>query len=83
MNGQIRPLESPMSQEPHELTASELSALFASRDLSPVEVTEACLGRIEALDAEVNAFCYVDAESSRAQAEASEARWLAGEPRSP
>jgi aspartyl-tRNA(Asn)/glutamyl-tRNA(Gln) amidotransferase subunit A len=72
-----------MSKEPHELTASEMSALFASRDLSPVEVTEACLDRIEALDAEVNAFCYVDAETSKAQAEMSEARWLAGEPLSP
>ena len=72
-----------MSQEPHELTASEMSALFASRDLSPVEVTEACLGRIAALDAEVNAFCYIDAETSTAMAEQSEARWLAGEPLSP
>jgi aspartyl-tRNA(Asn)/glutamyl-tRNA(Gln) amidotransferase subunit A len=72
-----------MSKEPHELAASELSALFASRELSPVEVTEACLGRIEALDSEINSFCYLDAETSRAQAEASETRWLAGEPLSP
>ncbi|MBL6851928.1 MAG: amidase [Alphaproteobacteria bacterium] len=72
-----------MAKEPHEMTASELSALFASRDISPVEVTEACLTRIEGLDAGINAFCHMDPETSRAQAEASEARWLAGEPLSP
>ena len=65
------------------MTASELSALFASRDLSPLEVTEGCIARIEALDAEINAFCHMDAEASRAMAEESEARWLAGEPLSP
>ncbi len=72
-----------MSKEPHELTASEMSALFASRELSPVEVTEACLGRIEALDAEINAFCHMDPEASRTMAEASEARWMEGDPLSP
>lgn len=72
-----------MSKEPHEMTASELSAVFASRDLSPVEVAESSFGRIEALDAHVNAFCHIDTGASMAMAEASEARWLAGEPLSP
>ena len=72
-----------MTKEPHELTASELSALFASRELSPVEVAESCLGRIEALDAQINAFCHIDAHTSLKMAEASEARWLEGEPLSP
>ncbi|HEY0105030.1 MAG TPA: amidase [Rhizomicrobium sp.] len=72
-----------MSKEPHDLTASEMSALFASRALSPVEVTEACLGRIEALDAQINAFCHCDPHASMAMAEASEARWLEGAPLSP
>src|ERR1043165_7481164 len=67
-------------KEPHELTAAELSTAFANRDLSPVEVTEACLARIEALDAEINAFCLVDADVSRRQAEESEQRWLEGAP---
>jgi aspartyl-tRNA(Asn)/glutamyl-tRNA(Gln) amidotransferase subunit A len=70
-------------KSPHELTAAELSAAFASRELSPVEVTEACLGRIEALDAEINAFCLVDPEASRKQAQDSEQRWLEGDPLSP
>src|SRR6185503_6526626 len=72
-----------MANEPHEMTASELSAQFQTRDLSPVEVTDGCLARIEALDAEINSFCLVDGDASRAMAEASEARWLAGEPLSP
>ena len=65
------------------MSAAELSALFRSRDLSPVEVTEASLTRIEAFDAELNSFCYMDPDASRAMAEASEARWLAGDPLSP
>src|SRR6476619_5649904 len=72
-----------MTKEPHELSAAELSTAFAGRDLSPVEVTEACLARIEALDAEINAFCLVDPESSQRQAEASEQRWMEGAPLSP
>ncbi len=72
-----------MSEEIHELTAAELSTAFASRGLSPVEVTEACLARIDALDAEINAFCLVDPKISRAQAEASEQRWTESAPLSP
>jgi aspartyl-tRNA(Asn)/glutamyl-tRNA(Gln) amidotransferase subunit A len=69
--------------EPHEMAAAELSAAYASKELSPVEVIEALLGRIEGLDAEVNAFCLIDAPTTLKQAEASEERWLAGEPLSP
>jgi aspartyl-tRNA(Asn)/glutamyl-tRNA(Gln) amidotransferase subunit A len=69
--------------EPHEMTAAELSRAFHDGDLSPVEAAQACLARIEALDSEINAFCLVDANVAMAQAEASEARWAAGEPLSP
>ncbi len=69
--------------EPHEMTAADLSAAYGTKELSPVEVTEALLGRIEALDAQVNAFCLIDAPTTLKQAEASQARWLAGEPLSP
>src|ERR1700761_5823161 len=69
--------------EPHEMTAAELSRAFHDGDLSPVEVTEACLARIEALDSQINAFCLIDAETSRTQAEASEKRWAEGDPLSP
>ena len=66
--------------EPHEMTAAELSAAYASKELSPVEVTETLLGRIEALDAQVNAFCLIDAPATLAQAEASQERWMVGAP---
>jgi aspartyl-tRNA(Asn)/glutamyl-tRNA(Gln) amidotransferase subunit A len=69
--------------EPHEMSAAELSAAYASKELSPVEVTEALLGRIEALDAQINAFCLIDAPATLAQAEASEGRWMAGAALSP
>jgi aspartyl-tRNA(Asn)/glutamyl-tRNA(Gln) amidotransferase subunit A len=69
--------------EPHEMTAAELSRAFRDGGLSPVEVTEACLTRIEALDSRINAFCLIDAETTRAQAEASEKRWAQGDPLSP
>jgi len=69
--------------EPHEMTAADLSAAYGTKELSPVEVTEALLGRIEALDAQVNAFCLIDAPTTLKQAEESEARWMAGEPLSP
>jgi Asp-tRNA(Asn)/Glu-tRNA(Gln) amidotransferase A subunit family amidase len=52
--------------------ASELAALVAARVLSPVEVIDAFLERIEVLDPAINAFCLVAAESARAQAVAAE-----------
>ena len=33
-----------MSKDLHELSASELSEAYKSRDISPVEVTQSCLG---------------------------------------
>jgi aspartyl-tRNA(Asn)/glutamyl-tRNA(Gln) amidotransferase subunit A len=72
-----------MATEPHELSAAELSRAFHDGDLSPVEVAQSCLARIEALDSEINSFCLVDAETSLAQAEASEKRWQEGDPLSP
>jgi aspartyl-tRNA(Asn)/glutamyl-tRNA(Gln) amidotransferase subunit A len=63
-----------------DLTATEMLAAFASGELSPVEVTEATLRRIDEADGAVNAFCLVDAEHALARARASEQRWSRGEP---
>ncbi len=60
------------------LSAQALVAGYASRAFSPVEVTTACLAKIERLNPVYNAFCLVDAEGALAQARASTARWLAG-----
>jgi aspartyl-tRNA(Asn)/glutamyl-tRNA(Gln) amidotransferase subunit A len=69
--------------ELHWLSAKELALEFSRRALSPVEAAEWHLGRIEALDAKVNAFCLVDRDAALAQAEAAEARFAAGEPLGP
>src|SRR5580704_12635270 len=69
-----------MSKEPHEMSAAELFTAYELRELSPVEVAEYCLGRIEALDSETNAFCLTDAESTMRAAEEAETRWSAGAP---
>lgn len=61
-------------------SAFELIALYRAKRASPVEVTRACLARIEALDPTLNAFCIVDAERALRAARESEARWMRGAP---
>jgi aspartyl-tRNA(Asn)/glutamyl-tRNA(Gln) amidotransferase subunit A len=65
--------------DPADLSAAELLAAYAGRSLSPVEVTEAVIGRIEASEPRLNALFAYDPVGARAAAKASEARWLAGE----
>lgn len=67
----------------HWMSAKEMALHFSRRDLSPVEVAEWHLGRIEALDSKINAFCLVDRDTTIAQAEASEERFREGEPLGP
>ncbi len=62
------------------LSATELVALYRAKQLSPVEATEAALGRIRKHDGELNAFCLVDEKSAQASAKESEARWQKGAP---
>jgi len=63
---------------PHHRTAAELSAAYAAGTVSPIEVTEAILARIDAWEARLNAMYLVDRAGARATAEASAARWRAG-----
>lgn len=64
-------------------TATELLAMYADRSASPVEVTDAVLARIEAVDPTINAFCLVAADEARAAAAASEIRWQREDPVGP
>lgn len=57
------------------MRAAELIALYRSGAISPVEVTQAVLARIDAVDAKLNAFCLVDAEAGLHNARLSEQRW--------
>ncbi|MFQ5913768.1 MAG: amidase [Nitrospinota bacterium] len=54
------------------LTVSELASRIRRGDLSPVEITEACLARIESLDGKLNAFIAVTAEEARRAARQAE-----------
>lgn len=62
------------------LDAVELVRRYQSKELSPVETTEAVLRRVDEADSKVNAFCLVDPERALASARASEARWQRSEP---
>ncbi|MBB4782342.1 Asp-tRNA(Asn)/Glu-tRNA(Gln) amidotransferase subunit GatA [Streptomyces rapamycinicus] len=61
------------------LTAAEIAARIASGEVTAVEVTEAHLARIEAVDEKVHAFLYVDREGALAQARAVDAKRERGE----
>ena len=63
------------------LTIAEGSRLIARRELSPVELAEACLSRIEALDGQLDSFVTVTAERARADAKEAEAAIMASGPR--
>ncbi len=59
-------------------TAVDLAALVASGEASAVEVTQAHLDRIEAVDTAVHAFLHVDAEGALAAAAAVDAKRASG-----
>ena len=56
----------------HDLTVVELAAAVRRRELSPVEITDHYLRRIEARNADVGAFFTVTADAARDQAAAAE-----------
>lgn len=62
-----------------ERSAVELRDLIARRQLSPVELMDACIARIEALNAGVNAIAATDFERARAAARAAEAAVMRGD----
>ena len=61
-------------------SAQELTALYRTGKLSPVEMATTLLARLDALEPKINAFCVVDRDGALAAARASEARWRAGKP---
>lgn len=66
-----------------DLSAADLSVAYARGDLSPVEVTEAVLARIEACEPRVNAMYLVSRGQALAAAREAERRWRGGAPASP
>ena len=64
----------------YELSALQLLERYRDRALSPVEVTQAVLARIERWEPHIHATYGLDAEAALASARASEARWAQGKP---
>lgn len=67
----------------HTLTIHQAHELLKNKEVTSVELTEAVLGRIKAVDNKVKAFVTVTADRALAAAEAADARIKAGEDISP
>jgi aspartyl-tRNA(Asn)/glutamyl-tRNA(Gln) amidotransferase subunit A len=65
------------------MTATELLALYRSRQASPNEATQAVLSRIDRLNPVLNAFCHLAPDEALASAAASTERWARNEPCGP
>jgi aspartyl-tRNA(Asn)/glutamyl-tRNA(Gln) amidotransferase subunit A len=68
---------------PDFLTITEAAALIGKRELSPVELVESRLARIERLDGKLNSFIRVLREPALTAARAAEAEIMAGNRRGP
>ena len=62
----------------HYQTITEIASLIQSKQLSPVELTSAILGRIEALDGNLKSYATLMADSALASARTAEAEIAAG-----
>ena len=72
-----------MSAPLHALTATEMVAAFRARTLSPVEVAQAVLARVDRWEPQLQALFLLRPERVLQQARASEVRWQRGEPLGP
>ena len=72
-----------MAPELHDLSIAELSGLIAARKLSPVELTEALIQRVERYDTQTRAFITPTFDLARRQARGAEAEIAAGKHRGP
>jgi aspartyl-tRNA(Asn)/glutamyl-tRNA(Gln) amidotransferase subunit A len=76
-----------MNQRPKSdltfLSIEEAGRRLRRREISPVELVDACLERIENLDPSINAFITLSAESARRRARAAERELRRGGARSP
>jgi aspartyl-tRNA(Asn)/glutamyl-tRNA(Gln) amidotransferase subunit A len=64
-------------------TIAEAARLIAAKQLSPVELTRACLERVQALDQQLHAFVHLTEERALADARAAEAAIMAQGPKGP
>src|SRR6476661_10379268 len=64
-------------------TIAEAAKRIAAKQLSPVELTRACLDRVRALDDRLHAFVHVTEERALAEAREAEKVIMAGGPNGP
>lgn len=69
--------------EVHRLSLLDVAGLLAQRTISPIELTEHMLARIESKEKDLHAYFAVTAESARAEARAAESEIAAGRYRGP
>lgn len=62
------------------LPALDLAALIRGKEVSPVEVVESLLARIDRLNPRINCFCTIAADEARDAAQAAEVTVMTGEP---
>jgi aspartyl-tRNA(Asn)/glutamyl-tRNA(Gln) amidotransferase subunit A len=72
-----------MTTELVHLSATEAGQLLRARKLSPVELTDAFLARIERVDDRIKSYLLVDAAGAKAKAKAAETEIMAGRWRGP
>ena len=69
--------------DPADLTAIDARRLIGARELSPVELVDACIARIDRVDGAVNAMVIRADERARSEARDAEAAVMRGEPLGP
>jgi len=74
---------SAQSQDLATLTLKQASDLLGRQDVSPVELTQACLARIDRYEGEINAFITIMRDQALAAARAAEAELRRGPRRGP
>ncbi len=78
------PVEGPTNPGPlHYLSLSEVARLIEAREVSPVELTQMMLNRIQALDVRLHSYATVMADEAMAAARAAEREIQAGDYRGP
>lgn len=74
------PLAAAVPSDPADLSVTEAAALIRRHKLTPVELTQACLNRIEKLNPRLNAFITVTAAEALAGAKSLRPSLAAGKP---
>lgn len=69
-----------MSSELCDLTIVKQAEMIRNRDVSPIEVMQSALQRIEALNPKINAFCTIEPEHALEAAREAERAVMRGEP---